>query len=34
MEEYFAGKKIPPRIILKDRLFDVTNAKDFVDEAY
>ncbi|WP_445638361.1 ABC transporter substrate-binding protein [Nostoc sp. DSM 114161] len=34
MEEYFAGKKIPPRIILKDRLFDATNAKDFVDEAY
>ncbi|MBN3870363.1 MAG: ABC transporter substrate-binding protein [Nostoc sp. JL33] len=34
MEEYFAGKKIPPRIILKDRLFDVTNAKDFVNEAY
>ncbi|MBG1270721.1 ABC transporter substrate-binding protein [Nostoc sp. WHI] len=34
MEEYFASKKIPPRIILKDRLFDVTNAKDFVDEAY
>ncbi|MFN6439878.1 MAG: ABC transporter substrate-binding protein [Nostoc sp. DedSLP01] len=34
MEEYFAGKKIPPRIILKDRLFDASNAKDFVDEAY
>jgi ABC-type sugar transport system substrate-binding protein len=34
MEKYFAGKKIPPRIILEDRLFDVTNAKDFVDEAY
>ncbi|HEY9800019.1 MAG TPA: ABC transporter substrate-binding protein [Leptolyngbyaceae cyanobacterium] len=34
MEKYFAGEKIPPRIILKDRLFDVTNAKDFVDEAY
>lgn len=34
MEKYFAGKKIPPRIILEDRLFDVTNAKDFVHEAY
>jgi galactofuranose transport system substrate-binding protein len=34
MEDYFAGKKIPPRIILKDRLFDATNAKDFVHEAY
>jgi ribose transport system substrate-binding protein len=34
MEKYFAGEKIPPRIILKDRLFDVTNAKDFVHEAY
>ncbi|MBD0309527.1 MAG: ABC transporter substrate-binding protein [Microcoleus sp. T1-bin1] len=34
MEKYFAGKKIAPRIILEDRLFDVTNAKDFVDEAY
>jgi ribose transport system substrate-binding protein len=34
MEEYFAGKKIPPRIILKDRLFDVNNAQNCVDEAY
>ena len=34
MEKYFVGKKIPPRIILEDRLFEVTNAKDFVDEAY
>lgn len=34
MEKYFAGEKIPPRIILKDRLFDVTNAKNFVHEAY
>ncbi|MFN6463424.1 MAG: ABC transporter substrate-binding protein [Nostoc sp. DedVER02] len=34
MEKYFAGAKIPPRIILKDRLFDATNAKDFVNEAY
>jgi galactofuranose transport system substrate-binding protein len=34
MEKYFAGEKIPPRIILKDRLFDATNAKDFVNEAY
>ena len=34
MEKYFVGTKIPPRIILEDRLFDVTNAKDFVHEAY
>lgn len=34
MEKYFAGEKIPPRIILKDRLFDATNAKNFVHEAY
>jgi ribose transport system substrate-binding protein len=34
MEKYFAGEKIPPRIILQDRLFDATNAKDFVHEAY
>lgn len=34
MEKYFAGKKIPTRIILEDRLFDMTNAKDFVHEAY
>jgi ABC-type sugar transport system substrate-binding protein len=34
MEEYFAGKKIPPKIILKDRLFERSNAKDFVNEAY
>ncbi|WP_086756324.1 ABC transporter substrate-binding protein [Nostoc sp. 106C] len=34
LEKYVAGEKIPPRIILKDRLFDATNAKDFVNEAY
>jgi ABC-type sugar transport system substrate-binding protein len=34
LEKYFAGEKIPPRIILKDRLFDATNAKQFVDQAY
>ncbi|MEJ1933652.1 ABC transporter substrate-binding protein [Nostoc sp. NIES-2111] len=34
MEKYFAGEKIPPRIILKDRLFDISNARNFVDEAY
>ncbi|MBW4603088.1 MAG: ABC transporter substrate-binding protein [Calothrix sp. FI2-JRJ7] len=34
MEKYFASEKIPPRIILKDRLFDISNAKDFVHEAY
>lgn len=34
MEKYFAGEKIPPKIILKDRLFDATNAKRFVHEAY
>ena len=34
MEKYFAGEKIPTRIILKDRLFDATNANNFVHEAY
>jgi ribose transport system substrate-binding protein len=34
LEKYVAGENIPPRIILKDRLFDATNAKDFVNEAY
>ncbi|OUL21099.1 sugar ABC transporter substrate-binding protein [Nostoc sp. RF31YmG] len=34
LEKYVTGEKIPPRIILKDRLFDATNAKDFVHEAY
>ena len=34
LEAYLAGKPIPPKIILTDRLFDATNAAQFVEEAY
>jgi ribose transport system substrate-binding protein len=34
LESYFAGKPIPTKIILQDRLFDASNAAQFVDEAY
>lgn len=34
LEGYLAGKPIPPKIILDDRLFDASNAAQFVAEAY
>ena len=34
LEAFFAGKPIPPKIILDDRLFDASNAAQFVAEAY
>jgi galactofuranose transport system substrate-binding protein len=34
LEKYLAGEKIPPKIILEDRFFDASNAKQFVAEAY
>jgi ABC-type sugar transport system substrate-binding protein len=33
-EKYLRGEPIPPKIIVPDRFFDVSNAKQFVDEAY
>jgi ribose transport system substrate-binding protein len=34
IEQYRAGQPIPAKIILTDRLFDITNAAQFVSEAY
>lgn len=34
LERYVAGQPIPPKIILDDRLFDSSNAAQFVAEAY
>jgi ribose transport system substrate-binding protein len=34
LERFLRGEVLPPRIILEDRLFDITNAAAFVDEAY
>ena len=34
MEKLRKGEQVPPKILLTDRLFDKTNAKQFVNEAY
>jgi galactofuranose transport system substrate-binding protein len=34
LEKYLAGEKIPTKIILEDRFFDASNAKQYVAEAY
>jgi ribose transport system substrate-binding protein len=34
IEKYFRGEQIPPKIIVPDRLFDASNAAQFVAEAY
>ena len=34
LEAYLAGRPVPTRIMLEDRLFDATNAARFVGEAY
>lgn len=34
LEKFWAGEKLPPVIGVEDRLFDKTNAAQFVDEAY
>jgi len=34
LERFRRGEKIEPRIIIQDRLFDSSNAAQFVDEAY
>jgi ribose transport system substrate-binding protein len=34
IEKLRKGEQIPPQIVLEDRLFDSTNAKQFVAEAY
>jgi ribose transport system substrate-binding protein len=34
LERHLRGEKVPPRIILEDRLFDASNAARFVDEAF
>lgn len=34
LEKYAAGEQIPTRIVNPDNFFDITNAKDFVDQAY
>jgi ribose transport system substrate-binding protein len=34
LERYLAGERVPTKIILDDRLFDASNAAQFVGEAY
>jgi ribose transport system substrate-binding protein len=34
LEKFWAGEKLPPVIIVEDRIFDKTNAAQFLDEAY
>ena len=34
LDRYRAGEKIPPKIILQDRFFDASNARQFVNEAF
>ena len=34
LEKFWRGEPIPPKIILTDRLFDASNAAQFVAEAY
>ncbi len=34
LERYRAGRPVPARILLHDRLFDATNARRFLDQAY
>lgn len=34
LDRYRAGEKIPPKIILQDRFFDASNAREFVNEAF
>jgi len=34
LSRFHAGKPVPPRIILEDRLFEATNARSFLAEAY
>ena len=34
LERYRRGEKLPPKIMLADRFFDASNAKQFVDEAF
>jgi galactofuranose transport system substrate-binding protein len=34
LEKFLRGEKLPPQIINEDRFFDITNAAQFVDQAY
>ena len=34
LERYRAGEKIPPKIVLEDRFFDASNARQFLAEAF
>ena len=34
LEKYLNKRKLPTKIILEDRLYDRTNAQEYVDEAY
>jgi galactofuranose transport system substrate-binding protein len=34
LDKVASGQAVPPKIILEDRLFDATNAQQFVGEAY
>lgn len=34
LQKYLNGEKLPPKIILPDRFFDASNAKQYLDEAY
>jgi ribose transport system substrate-binding protein len=34
LQKFLNGEKLPPKIILPDRFFDASNAKQFLDEAY
>lgn len=34
LEKYLGGRKLPPRIIVEDRLFDKRNVQDYISEAY
>lgn len=34
LDRYRSGERLPPKLLLEDRLFDATNAADFVEEAY
>jgi ribose transport system substrate-binding protein len=34
LQKFLNGEKIPPKIILPDRFFDASNARQYLDEAY
>ena len=34
LEKYLNKRKLPTKVILEDRLYDRTNAREYVDEAY